>query len=277
MTNNISRIMKFKTTPYHSHLIKDTERLSAFYEGISQYAEDLDYLENEEGLINKVVYDLGCGSGVLTYFAALYFSAVVGFEKDSKIAGYAKENLKDFENVLIVNEDVLKLEGLDKADLIICEMLDTALIDEEEVLALNHFIDFKEDNCTVIPSKVLNYVEPVSMERRNVHWEDDDYHPNYNIIGKSICYSEIDLQSRIDENFEDVLEFAINEDSKFNGIKITTITLIRDNIVCGPTPMFNPPLFIPVDEINCRAGDTVKVKLSYKMGGGIETIKTELI
>lgn len=37
--------MKFKTTTYHSHLIKDMERLSAFYEAISDYAIKMAYLD----------------------------------------------------------------------------------------------------------------------------------------------------------------------------------------------------------------------------------------
>ena len=66
MKNDIIYFMKFKLTPYHSNLFKDKERLSGFYEGILEYAEYFDDLKNDEGLINKVVYDLGCGGGVLT-------------------------------------------------------------------------------------------------------------------------------------------------------------------------------------------------------------------
>ncbi len=266
--------MKFKVTPYHSNLIKDKQRLSAFYEGISEYAEELNNLKNEEGLINKVIYDLGCGSGVLTYFASLYFQGVVGFEKESKIASYAAENLKEYDNVIIIKEDVLNLEGLQKADLIICEMSDTALIDEEEVLALNHFLPFKEDDAIVIPKEVVNFVEPVNMQRDNICWEDEDYKPNYEIIGPSLKYSEINLNEKIDEKFSSNIELIIDKDSILNGIKITTVTLITDNIVLGPTPMFNPPLFIPIDEIKVSKGDRINLTLSYKMGGGIESIKT---
>ncbi len=269
--------MKFKVTPYHSNLIKDRERLSAFYEGISEYAENFKDLKNEDGLINKVVYDLGCGSGVLTYFASLYFQGVVGFEVESKIASYASENLEDFDNALIVNADVLNIEGLEKADLIICEMLDTALIDEEEVPALNHFLDFKEDGAIVIPKEVVNFAEPVNIDRSNICWEDDESSPNYEIIGRSVMYSQINLKEKIDEDFTTVLQFKINKDSLFNGIKITTVTLITDNIVLGPTPMFNPPLFIPIDEIRVSKGDIIRIQLSYKMGGGIESIQTRLV
>lgn len=274
--------MEFRTTTYHSHLIKDTERLSAFYEAISDYAIKNGICEykikkDEDNLINKVVYDLGCGSGILSYFASLYFSSVVGFEKNYKIAKYACENLKEFDNALILEADILDLEGLEKANLVICEMLDTALIDEEEVPVLNHFRKFMEDDCTVIPKEVVNFAEPISTDLNNISWEDSDSHFNYEIIGEEIRYSSVNLEDYIDENFNQILEFKINKDSVFNGIKITTVTLITDNIICGPTPMFNPPLFIPCERTNVESGDTVKLRLKYTMGGGIESIETELI
>lgn len=274
--------MEFRTTTYHSHLIKDTERLSVFYEAISDYAIKNGVCEykikkDDDNLINKVVYDLGCGSGILSYFASLYFSSVVGFEKNYKIAKYACENLKEFDNALILEADILDLEGLEKANLVICEMLDTALIDEEEVPVLNHFRKFMEDDCTVIPKEVVNFAEPISTDLNNISWEDPDSHFNYEIIGEEIRYSSVNLEDYIDENFNQILEFKINKDSVFNGIKITTVTLITDNIICGPTPMFNPPLFIPCERTNVKSGDTVKLRLKYTMGGGIESIETELI
>ncbi|MGN1362497.1 MAG: methyltransferase domain-containing protein [Methanobrevibacter sp.] len=274
--------MKFRTTTYHSHLIKDMERLSAFYEAISDYAikngiSGYKIKKDDDNLINKVVYDLGCGSGVLSYFASLYFSSVVGFEKNYKIAKYASENLKEFDNALILESDVLDLEGLEKANLVICEMLDTALIDEEEVPVLNHFRKFMEEDCTVIPKEVVNFAEPISTDLNNISWEDPDSHFNHEVIGDEIRYNSINLEDYIDENFNQVLEFKISKDSVFNGIKITTVTLITDDIVCGPTPMFNPPLFIPCEEKDVKSGDTVKLRLKYVMGAGIESIETKLI
>lgn len=54
--------MKFKTTPYHFDLLKDEERLSAFYEAIKEL-----YTSQE------LAYDLGCGSGILSFFSKFLF------------------------------------------------------------------------------------------------------------------------------------------------------------------------------------------------------------
>lgn len=61
-----------------------------------------------------------------------------------------------------------------------------------------------------------------------------------------------------------------------SGIKITTFTLITPEIICGPTPMLNPPLIIPTNSLRVNTGDTVKLHLSYIMGGGLDSIKTSI-
>jgi predicted RNA methylase len=49
--------------------------------------------------------------------------------------------------------------------------------------------------------------------------------------------------------------------------------LIKKNIICGPTPMLNSPLIIPVNRIKVDLGDILKLDLSYEMGGGLESVR----
>ena len=111
--------MKFKTTPYHHDLLKDTDRLSVFYQAIQEYDSNCD-----------VAYDLVCGSGILFYFLTSKFDEIISLEIDRKAYNCAKENLADFENVQVINSDVLEYDFDHNADLLVCEMLDTALLDE---------------------------------------------------------------------------------------------------------------------------------------------------
>lgn len=91
--------MKFKTTPYHFDLLKDEERLSAFYEAIKELSTS-----------QELAYDLGCGSGILSFFLNSYFKEIIAIEQDFKVSRCAKENLKSFKNIEVVNEDVLKYD-----------------------------------------------------------------------------------------------------------------------------------------------------------------------
>ena len=253
--------MKFKATSYHFDLLKDSDRLSSFYDAISQY--------DGEG---RVAYDLGCGSGVLSYFLSDYFDEIIAVEIDSKAYECAKDNLSDFKNITVVNCDVLDYEFPKKADLIVCEMMDTALIDEEELPVLAHARKFLKDSGKIIPQGIINQAELVNLEREYVHWDEG---ANYEVFSDSITYSKYDFSEDINPNFEEILSFKVKRDGIINGIKLTTITKLNDGLVCGPTPMFNPPLLIPLDERIVKSNDLINVKLQYIMGEGIESIKTQ--
>ena len=255
--------MKFQTTHYHLDLLKDTDRVSAFFEAIEDYSSKTD-----------LAYDLGCGSGVLSYFLSNKFKEVISIEIDSKAYNCAKNNLKDLKNVNIINSDVLEYDFTKAADLIVCEMLDTALIDEEEVPVLNHARKFLKENGQIIPKAVINFAEIVNMERHYIHWDENVI---YESLSEPINYSNFNLKDEINPNFENNLEFKANHDGIANGIKITTVTVLNDEIVCGPTPMFNPPLLVPIEKTHVKCNDLINVKLKYIMGQGIETIKTQVI
>jgi len=255
--------MKFQTTHYHLDLLKDNNRLSVFFEAISQYSGK-----------NEMAYDLGCGSGILSYFLKDKFNEIIAIEKDSKISKYASVNLNEFSNIKVLNEDVLKYSFNKKADLIVCEMLDTALIDEEEVQVLNHARKFLKKEGQLIPRGIVNIAELVNMQRNNIHWDEN---AKYTILSEPVNYSNIDFYNEINPNFEKNIEFISSCDGIANGLKISTITLLNEDIVCGPTSMLNPPLLIPVDEIFVRRNDLINIKLKYIMGQGIETIQTQIL
>ena len=303
--------MKFNVNSYHFKLLRDMERLSAFKEAIDDYAKDNE--KNNGSLDNhRVAFDLGCGSGVLSYFAKDYFDRIIAIELNNSTYRLAKENLKDFDNIQVFNEDILgfDFDSLDeKADLIICEMLDTALIDEEEVPVLNYAKKYLNEDGKIIPQSIINAAEAVFMNNHFIQYEDDEFSPVYLVLGDSAIYSEFNFLDDIDCNFsteidlkvygnedlermefEDQLlqeryekfnfkeNFNIKEDKlKINGIKLTSFTRLNENIICGPTPMLNPSMLIPIEETELRCGDTIRIKLEYIMGGGVETIKTEIL
>lgn len=255
--------MKFKTTPYHSDLLKDTDRLSVFYQAIKEYDSN-----------NELAYDLGCGSGILSYFLADNFKKIMSFEIDKKTYDCANENLKKYDNVEVINTNVLDYEFTQKADLIVCEMLDTALIDEEEVPVLNHAKKYLKKDGKIIPKGVINAVELVNLERHYLHWDEG---VNYETLSDSLIYNEIDFMDEINPEFKITLELKAKKEGLLNGIKITTYTKLNENIIAGPLPMLNPPLLIPLEEKQIKANDLINVELKYTMGKGIESIETKYL
>ncbi|MCG2828723.1 methyltransferase domain-containing protein [Methanothermobacter sp. K4] len=248
--------MKFRVTAYHQHLLQDHERLSAFHEAIASTARGL-------------TYDLGAGSGILSFFASEYADHVIAIERDPRIAACAGENLSGLENVTVLNEDALEYEFSEKADTIICEMLDTALIDEEQVPVLRRAIRFLKEEGNVIPAAVINAAEPVMMEGGSISYDENIRAPP---AGPLHVYDRVDFREKIPEKFRGTLKLGAS--GPFNAIRITSFTVPAENIICGPTPMMNPPLLLPLEDA-LEAGD-FRVKLSYTMGGGLDSVKAEL-
>ena len=302
--------MKFKVNSYHFKLLRDYERLSAFKEAIDDYAKSRDEDKSLDG--PSVAFDLGCGSGVLSYFACPHMDKIIAIELNNSSYQLAKENLKEFDKIQVFNDDILSFDFSklnEKVDLIICEMLDTALIDEEEVPVLNHAKKYLKDDGKIIPEGIINSVEAVFMNNHFIQYEDDEFSPVYIALGNSIIYSKFDFLDDIDSNFSAIVDlkiydrnelnemgfedkiskesfekfnfkdnFNIKENKlKINGIKLTSFTKLNEKLICGPTPMLNPSMLVPIEEIEVDCGDTVRIKLEYVMGGGVETIKTEIL
>jgi predicted RNA methylase len=255
--------MKFRTTPYHFDLIKDSERLSAFFEAISEYDGN-----------DELAYDLGCGSGILSYFLSSRFKQIIAVEINSGAYNCAKENLADFDNVKVINADALEYEFDKKADLIVCEMMDTALIDEEQIPVLNHAKKFLKPNGKIIPQGVMNSAQLVNLETEYVHWDED---ARYETYSDAAIYSEFDFLDDINPDFEAELSFKVKRQGTVNGLKLTTFTKLSDDIICGPTPMLNPPLLIPFEEKSVKSNEYINVKLKYIMGNGIESIEIDVL
>ncbi|MDX9693541.1 MAG: methyltransferase domain-containing protein [Methanothermobacter sp.] len=244
-------------TAYHHNLLRDYERLSGFYEAIKEHA-------------HGIVYDIGAGSGILSYFAAPYSKTVFAIEKDEKIASYASRNLEGLPNVRVVNRDVLLYDFPFQADTIICEMLDTALIDEEQVPVVNKCLEHLKEDGRIIPYGVINGAEAIEMDSETIRY-DENY--QYKTRGSLTIYDIIKFNKRVDEKFKKT--FKVPANGRINGLKITTFTLLTENIIAGPTEMMNPPLLIPLEEIK-QENYMIKVTLSYKMGGGLNTIKAKI-
>ena len=255
--------MKFRTTPYHHDLLKDTDRLAVFFEAIKEYDSNAD-----------LAYDLGCGSGILSYFLSSKFKEIISIEKDFKAFKCAEDNLSSFGNVCVINSDVLGYEFRQKADLIVCEMLDTALIDEEEIPVLNYAKKFLKDGGKIMPQGIINTMELVSMKRHHVHWDEG---AEYETLSQEKVYSEFNFLDDIVPEFKANIKLKAKKDALLNGLKITTYTKIDDNIIAGPLPMLNPPLLIPLDEKQIKVNDFIHVEIKYIMGNGIESIKTKYL
>jgi predicted RNA methylase len=231
-----------------------------------------------EAIVKKVkgtVYDLGTGSGILSAFAAPHSNFIYAVEINKSIADRTRSTLKDIDNIEVINADATKFSFSNKADVIICEMLDTALIDEEQVPVLNSVRKYLKADGVIIPYGILNCIEPVQVDTEDICYEEDG-HPKNRVLGDPNFYSRINFMEYTSETFNESLNIKIKNQGTVSGVKITTFTLITDDIICGPTPMLNPPLIIPVERTKVYPGEIIQLHLHYHMGGGLESVRARI-
>ncbi len=236
--------------------------MAGFFEAITEKA-------------NGTVFDLGTGSGILSSWASPYSDRVIAVEISRSTAKKAQNNLEQFSNIEVVCADASKFCFNSKADLIICEMLDTALIDEEQIPVLNAATKYLKEDGVIIPHGVINCLEPVNSTNENICYEEDG-NPKNSVLGEPHFYSKIIFGSHIKPQFNQNIKIKINKAGIVSGLKITTFTLITEKIICGPTPMLNPPLIIPVNKLNVIEDDLLEIRLSYEMGGGLESVSARV-
>ena len=221
------------------------------------------------------VYDLGAGSGILSAWAATNSNFVYAVEINKSIAERTRSNLKDLDNVEVIIADATKFSFSKKADVIICEMLDTALIDEEQVPVLNSARKYLKESGIIIPCGILNCIEPVQADTEDLCYEEDG-HPKNKVLGDPNFYSRINFRYYTPTTFNESIDIKIKTFGIVSGVKITTFTLITEDIICGPTPMLNPPLIIPIEITKVYPGDIIQLNLHYKMGGGLESVRARI-
>jgi len=133
-----------------------------------KYAEAIDQFR-ETAIQDKVVLDVGCGSGVLSLFAARAGAKKVYALEASKMASFAKINVErnGYNNIIeVINDRVEYTELPEKVDLIISEWMGTLLIFEAMIESVLRARDkFLKEDGYMFPSISRLYFAPVSAEQ----------------------------------------------------------------------------------------------------------------
>lgn len=267
--------LRLSVPQWHHSMLLDKERLAIFKRAIEKTVKPRD-----------VVYDVGTGSGILAMFAAKIAKKVYAIELDPITYQYAIENIKvnKFDNITLIEGDAIDYNIQDRVDVIIAEMLDTALITEPQIPVINSLIrkGVLKESGKIIPERVHNTAQIVVAKMNHIYYDEEI---TSKPLSNEVLYSTVDFYRINKEDVSHQLEFnipniehikSIFEKCEYHsdllGIRLNTYTELTEDSIAGSTPMLNPPLIIPIN--NPRIEDNIlKVKLSYRMGGDLESIK----
>lgn len=247
---------------YYSDLTNDSKRVTSFKKVIQKKS-------------HGIVYDLGTGSGILAQFASKNAKEVYAIEQNPFIIKHTKKNLSKYNNIELIVTDATNYKFPKEADVIICEMLDTALIDEEQVPVINNAHKYIKDDTIFIPKSVYTTIELISTNINHITYYEDNF-PEYISLSDEVKYHDVSFLQPIEELVVKEVSLKVKNEGKLNAIKLTTYTVLSDDLILEPTSMLNPPILVPVDNIIVKEDDEIILNIKYIMGGGLNTIQTSI-
>lgn len=268
------------------------------YECLADYERTENFLNAINEVVSKdsTVIELGTGTGILSIFAAKSGAKIVNaYEISVPMAKIAKKNVTDNELqdiIKIITDDVTKMR-LNKTvyDVFIAEMISVGLIEEQLVPAFNNVLKqgLLKETALAIPCRQDTFVELVDAEFEHFGvkmktiqieqtWQESKLR---NKASRPVLISSVDFNNAIRNNkaieskVKKDIEFESLIDGTVNAIRITSDSILTDNIVSGWTQCMNSPAIIPIDSVQLVKGQKVKFNIRYEMGGEMSSLIIE--
>jgi predicted RNA methylase len=268
---------------YHHNLLMDANRMGAFKKAI-EYAVFKD----------AKVLELGGGTGVLSCLAASKACKVWCVEFNPDLVVESRRFLAlntDGHKVIVVQADAFEYLPPEPVDVVICEMVHSAMLREKQVEVIEAFKQryqkrFGGEQPVFMPEAIIMAVQPLQqlynffgfhapiIQFQRVHV------PQAGTIelARPLVYSTLDLsqQNALEINWEGC--FVLESDGVVNALRFITKNILAvvpeqagtiewliDNLVL--------PLSKPVD---AKAGDVLHVAFQYFAGGSLRSLERSI-
>ncbi|MGY5880038.1 MAG: 50S ribosomal protein L11 methyltransferase [Candidatus Thorarchaeota archaeon] len=230
---------------------------------------------------NDHVIDLGTGSGILAILAAQQGARVTAIDANAESLKYAKEAAeknKLGDRIEFVHAHFQDFKPKEKADVIICEMLSSVMLIEQQIPASRYAVEHLiKSSGRIIPELVTLFVVPV---QNNELWnrfviEDLSFPriPQTVEKGQSVDLADLKELARFDltiltedDSINKLLEFKILQEGTVHGLVGMFESKLCENIILNMTDGWRE-LFIPLPEpINVIKGANLKLGISFNPG-----------
>lgn len=278
------RICSNTDFPYQCLL--DFERTTAFQAAIQAVVRQGD-----------IVLDAGAGSGILSLFAAQAGAKkVYAVEVDAFLASCLKRSInanKLTPVIEVINGDIHWARVPEHVDVLICEMMDTGLMDEMQVTAINtlHDRNIISGKSRLIPFRYETFVELGFTEfdyyGYRVFAPKHDW-PHYNVRGngwlptsfrshtRPHCVGEFDFRKPIAGAVDCTFSVQAERSGLVNAVRISARTYLVEGTVLGATNALNGDKILPIDEIHFAEGQLAEARIKYQLGGGLSSFQVKL-
>lgn len=275
----------WSNTDFPYACLKDKIRTKAFQKAINHIVKKGD-----------TVLDIGAGSGILSFFAAKAGAKkVYAVEIEHLLASYLKKSValnKLAKIIEVIEGDVLKLTLPRKVDLVIAELIETGLMDELQIPAINSLWrrKFVTSKTKFIPKAYKTFLQLVYSD--NLYYGFKIIAPKHewpfyaykhtgwlptNIVPRSdvVEISSIDFsKGLVDPNIKKRVTLTLNG-KKANAAKLSGLVSLTDDIVLGPTNALNGDKILPIKIV--QKIKKIILGISGRMGGGLGSVRFKIL
>lgn len=230
----------------------------------------------------EYVIDLGTGSGILAILAARQGARVTAIDANAESLKYARAAAKlngELENIEFVHTHFSDFEPEEKADVVMCEMLSSVMLIEQQIPASRYAVKhLLKPNGKIIPQQVKLFVIPVQnvILWNRFHIENLKFPriPQTADIGQSIDLADLQELEKFDltkvseesPSINKLLEFEIVQSGTVHGILGMFESKLYDDITLTMEDGWRD-LFMPLPKsVDVKAGSKLGIRVSFKPG-----------
>ncbi len=271
----------FSHSEVPSLCVRDVHRTNAFHQAIRDIVREGD-----------VVLDIGAGSGILSFFSTeCRPKQVYSVEVDESLARQLVQNATKNglgSIVKVICGDIREVSVPEKVDVVIAEMIETWLLDELQVPAIQGLRDkgIITSQTKLIPAKydaklAFGYVNFQCYGYQlpfPVHaWPDLDDIPSWLSMpfspkSQMIDVFSIDFHGDLPQSIEMESCFTATSSGELNAVALSGIAHLCSTISLGATVAFNGVKYLPIKPMFVSEGEQVNFSLAGGLGkgGGLE-------
>lgn len=282
MNSKALELGQFIPIHYHFQMLDDSDRMEAFKTAIDKIVTP-----------GCKIAELGCGTGILSYLAASKGAFVWAVEFNPELVAASRKfiyenNVSD--KVKIYHGDATNWLPPEPVDIVICEMLHSALLREKQVKVIEKFRKAHWERFGTIPSFMPNAsllaVQPVNQRYdfygnyAPVPYFQSAYHKANNCqeLGNPEVYKIVDYDNAKEESYKSSVTLVVNQKCELNALRFITKSLLSMDYITGETvDWHNQHLILPLPSTyKLEAGQSINLNFTYRPGDSIDVLQNSL-
>jgi predicted RNA methylase len=267
---------------YQALLLSDDRRMAAFSDAIAHAVRP-----------GTRVLDLGCGTGVLSYFAARHGGTVTAIEREPRVFATAEAALRASvgDAVTVLHADARDYLPEEPVDVVLCEMLHVGLLRERQIEVINSFKRRYLRHIggplpRFVPEACVQAVQPVEQDftyfgytvPAPVFQLPESRQPRTVEVAAPQVFQQFFYTDPLPHHCTGDLRFVAERPAVVNAVRVVT-----KNLLCL---LYEPPgsvdwtmnyLVVPLREpVEVLTGDEVRLRFDYCPGDEITVLGDSL-